>query len=88
MVELFGTQAVDIRTLRRDFNFRYRSPAHWIEVFRTFYGPTHQAFAALDAARQRALEADLTALLARLNVGGTQSLLVPGEYLEVIIVKR
>jgi len=87
MVELFGRQGADIRTQRTNFNFRYRSPAHWIEVFRTFYGPTHQAFAALDAARQQALEADLTALLERLNVGGPKSLIVPGEYLEVVIVK-
>jgi ubiquinone/menaquinone biosynthesis C-methylase UbiE len=88
IVELFGPQAADIRTVRRQFNFRYRSPAHWIQIFRDFYGPTHKAFAALDASRQRVLEADLTALLVRRNVGGPDSLVVPGEYLEVVIVKR
>ena len=88
IVELFGPQAADIRTVRKQFNFRYRSPAHWIQIFRDFYGPTHKAFAALDASRQRILEADLTALLERRNVGGPDSLVVPGEYLEVVIVKR
>ena len=88
IVELFGPQAVDIRCVRKHFNFRYRSSAHWIQVFRDFYGPTHKAFAALDAAKQAALERDIVALLERLNVAGKSSLIVPSEYLEVVIVKR
>jgi SAM-dependent methyltransferase len=87
MVELFGPQAADIRCVRKHFNFRYSSSAHWIQVFRDFYGPTHKAFAALDAAAQAALERDIIALLERLNVAGKSSLVVPGEYLEVVIVK-
>lgn len=88
IVELFGPEATDIRCVRRDFNFRYRSAAHWIEVFRNFYGPTHKVYAALDPARQARLTEDITALLERLNVGGPNSLVVPGEYLEVVIVKK
>lgn len=88
IVELFGPDATDIRCVRRNFNFRYRSPAHWIEVFRNFYGPTHKAYAVLDADRQARLTADLTALLERRNVGGSSSLVVPGEYLEVVVVKK
>ena len=88
IVELFGPEATDIRTHRRVFNFRYRSAAHWIEVFRNFYGPTHKVYAALDPARQAALTADITALLERLNVGGPYSLVVPGEYLEVVITRK
>ena len=88
IVALFGAQAADIRCVRKVFNFRYRSSAHWIQVFRDFYGPTHKAFAALDAGKQGALEQDITALLERSNVAGPSSLVVPGEYLEVVIVKR
>lgn len=88
IVELFGTQAQDIRTVRRNFNFRYRSAAHWLQVFRDYYGPTHKAFAALDQAGQARLEADTTKLLERLNIAGPGSLVVPGEYLEVVITKR
>jgi SAM-dependent methyltransferase len=87
IVELFGPQAADIRCARRNFNFRYRSSAHWIQIFRSFYGPTHKAFAALDAERQVRLDQDITALLERRNVGGPGTLIVPGEYLEVVIVK-
>jgi SAM-dependent methyltransferase len=88
IVELFGWQAADIRCERKIFKFRYASAAHWIQVFRDYYGPTHRAFAALPAAAQARLEADLTELLQRLNVAGPGSLVVPGEYLEVIIVKH
>jgi SAM-dependent methyltransferase len=88
IAELFGAQARDIRTERRNFNFRYRSAAHWLQIFRDFYGPTHKAFAGLDPARQEALAQDITALLNRLNTAGPASLVVPGEYLEVVITKR
>jgi ubiquinone/menaquinone biosynthesis C-methylase UbiE len=87
IVELFGSYAADIRTVRRHFNFRYRSAAHWIEVFRDFYGPTHKAYAALDAARQLRLTQEITQLLGRLNVAGADSLVVPSEYLEIVITK-
>ena len=87
IVELFGPQAADIRCTRKHFNFRYASAAHWVQVFRDFYGPTHKAFAALDSAQQASLERDIVALLERLNVAGPSSLVVPGEYLEVVVVK-
>jgi len=88
IVALFGAQAADIKAVRKIFNFRYRSSAHWLEVFRDYYGPTHKAFAALDPAQQESFEADIVALLNRLNVGGRHSLVVPSEYLEVVITKR
>ena len=88
IVELFGPAATDIRCERRNFTFRYRSPAHWVEVFRSFYGPTHKAYAALDPVRQARLTEDITALLERLNVGGKDSLVVPSEYLEIVITRK
>ncbi|HET7524378.1 MAG TPA: class I SAM-dependent methyltransferase [Burkholderiaceae bacterium] len=88
LVELFGPYATDIRCVRREFQFRYRSAAHWIAVFRDFYGPTHQAFKALDTDKQAALSRDIEQLLEQLNRGGAHSLVVPGEYLEAVITKR
>ena len=88
IVELFGAQAKAIRAVRRYFNFRYRSAAHWIQVFRDFYGPTHKAFAALDNSGREALAKDITALLHRLNTAGPSSLVVPSEYLEVVIERK
>jgi SAM-dependent methyltransferase len=85
---LFADAAVSVRATPREFNFRYRSPAHFIEVFRTWYGPVHKAFAALPAEGAAALEADITALLERLNVAGPDSLVVPSAYLEVVVTRR
>jgi SAM-dependent methyltransferase len=87
VAELFGASAAQIRCERQIFNFRYRSAAHWVQVFRDYYGPTHKAFAALDAAGQQALERDLHALLNEFNVAGNGSLVVPGAYLEAVITK-
>ena len=88
IVELFGSQARDIRCQRRHFNFRFRSPAHWLQVFRSYYGPTVKAFAALDDTGARALERDILGLLGQLNTAGNDSLVVPSEYLEVVITRR
>jgi len=88
IVELFGALATDIRTARKHFNFRYRSAAHWLEVFRNYYGPTHKVFAGLDDPKRSALEKDITALLNRCNVAGPASLVVPGEYLQVVIERN
>ena len=81
-------QAADMRTVRKTFNFSYHSAAHWVPIFRDFYGPTHKAFVVLDPAAQNALEKDITALLKRCNIAGPASLVVPGEYLEVVIAKH
>ena len=88
IVELFGSHAAQIRCQHRHFNFRYRSAAHWVQVFRELYGPTHKAFGALDAQGAQSLERAITALLEELNVGGPQSLVVPSEYLEIVITKQ
>ena len=85
LAELFPGHQVEASA--QVFNFRYRSPGHWLEIFRTYYGPTNRAFAALDAPKQAALEADILELLARMNRGGTDTLIVPSAYLEVVVTK-
>jgi SAM-dependent methyltransferase len=84
---LFGDGA-DVAVTERVFNFRYRSAAHFIDTFRTWYGPVHKAFGALPAEKSAELYADLSDLLNGLNRGGANGLLVPSEYLEVIVTKR
>jgi SAM-dependent methyltransferase len=88
LAELFSGAAESIETQRRDFVFRYRSPAHWLEVFRTYYGPLHKAFGALEAAKQDALARDIEALLAEHNRARDGTLVMPSAYLEVVIAKR
>ena len=85
---LFGDRASAIHATPKLFNFRYRSAAHFVEVFRTWYGPVHKAFAALPPETAALLECDLIDLLNRLNQGGEHSLVVPSEYLEIVITRR
>jgi ubiquinone/menaquinone biosynthesis C-methylase UbiE len=84
---LFRASASDIKTTPRDFFFRYRSPQHWVDVFRSWYGPVHKAFAGLPAEKQPQLEKDLIDLIAEFNTSGDSTMIVPGEYLEVVVVK-
>ncbi len=88
LVELFGNLASDIKCERRIFNFRYKSAAHWVQIFRDYYGPTHKAFASLQGDAHAALERDIVKLLNEMNTAGSKSLVVPGEYLEVVVTKR
>ncbi len=88
IAQLFGDQASQIRCEPRVYNFRYASPAHWLEIFRQYYGPTHKAFGALDADGQANLARDITQLLETMNIGGDGSLVVPSEYLEIVITRQ
>jgi SAM-dependent methyltransferase len=86
--ELFGTSARTIGSKSRFFNFRYRSPEHFVEVFRSYYGPMNKTYAALDAAKQAALTSDLLALIALGNASGDATLVLPSAYLEVVIERK
>ena len=88
LAALFGDRATSISMTKRTFNFRYRSAAQFIDVFRTWYGPVHKAFATLGAGQAAALERDVTELLERHNVAGTRSLVVPSEYAEIVVTRR
>lgn len=86
--EMFGAGARDIAADPRMFMFRYRSARHWLDVFRTFYGPMLKAFEALDAKAQTALTDDLLALVGEYNLARDGTAAVPGEYLEIVITRR
>jgi SAM-dependent methyltransferase len=82
--QLFEGRVAAFEAVRRNYVFRYRSPQEWLDTFRTYYGPMHKAFAALDGDRQAALASELTDLATRFN-RATQTMAVPSEYLEVVI---
>jgi ubiquinone/menaquinone biosynthesis C-methylase UbiE len=84
---MFGP-AADIRIEPRSFNFRYLSAKHFLDVFKTYYGPMLKAFEALDTGGQAALSDDLLAVIARRNRATDGSVIVPSEYLEIVVTKR
>jgi SAM-dependent methyltransferase len=86
--ELFGAHATNVQAISRNFVFRYRSSEHWLEAFRAFYGPVLKAFAALDMPTQAGLQRDLLMLVERFNHSGDRYMVVPSEYLEIVITRK
>lgn len=86
--ELFDERIAKLEAVRRNFVFRYRTPQHWLETFRTYYGPMNKAFGAVNAAQQESLAADLIQLVRQFNRATDGAMLVPSEYLEVVIRRR
>ncbi len=85
--ELFDTSMTSIETVQRNFVFRYRSPGHWLNVFKRYYGPVLKTFAALEPTAQDALQRDLLALMERFNRAGDGTIVIPSEYLEVVVTR-
>jgi ubiquinone/menaquinone biosynthesis C-methylase UbiE len=83
---LFGSRA-SIAANSRNFVFRYKSPDHWLNVFRNYYGPVIKAFAAIDPDAREALERDLYALVGEFNIARDGTMVAPGEYLEVVVTR-
>jgi ubiquinone/menaquinone biosynthesis C-methylase UbiE len=88
LAEMFGGAASEIAAEPRMFVFRYRSPDHWLDVFKSYYGPMLKAFAALDETGQAALRRDLMTLLGEFNHADDGTVVVHSEYLEAVITKR
>ena len=88
LAELFEPHASSLRSAPREFVFRYRSPTHWLDIFRSYYGPVLKAFAALEPTARTALEQALLDLVARCNRAHDGTMVVPSEYLEVVITRH
>ena len=86
--EFFGAGSTDIAITEKTYAFRYRSPEHWMKVFRDYYGPMQKAFGALDEAGQEALERDLLDLVAEHNAATDGTMVVPAAYLEVVVTRK
>ena len=85
---LFGERVDTLVTERKHFVFRYRSPQHWFDTFRTYYGPMQKAFMAVGADKQESFSADVIKLVQHFNRTADGSMVVPSEYLEVVIKLR
>lgn len=88
MEKAFGAESSALKAKPRNFVFRYRSPQHFLDVFRDYYGPMLKAFEALNAAGRKALSQDIIELIGRFNTSSDGTVVVPGEYLEVVVTKR
>lgn len=81
-------EGASVAATKRQFVFRYKSPAHWLEIFRTYYGPVLKTFSAMNGKQAISLEADILALIAEFNIATDGTAVVPGDYLEIVVTKK
>ncbi|HZO74531.1 MAG TPA: class I SAM-dependent methyltransferase [Ktedonobacteraceae bacterium] len=86
--ELFGTEITSLQATQRIFFHRYRSAQHAVEISCTYYGPVAMAIQALEPATRQCLYRDLQVVFEQANQSSDDTLVAPGEYLEVVAVRR
>lgn len=87
MRDLFGDRISDLRAERRSARQGFRSADHFIEFFRTYFGPIKTAFERVGPEGEEALYADLHASLTADNVDGDRALVFEPEYLQVVAIR-
>jgi hypothetical protein len=85
--ELFGDGIADLRVERRVSRQPFRSADHYIEFFRTYFGPTQMAYERVGEEGEQALTDDLRAFLESANTAGDRAMVLEAEYLEVIATR-
>jgi SAM-dependent methyltransferase len=86
---LFGDAICSLETEERTFTFRFTSAEEFVDFFRTWYGPTLKAFAALEGEARDALERDLVALAREFDrLGSAGAIAIPATYIEAVAVTR
>ena len=86
---LFGDAIASLEIEERTFTFRFTSAEEFVLFFRTWYGPTLKAFAALEGDARDALEQDLLALARRSDrLGCAGAIAIPATYTEAVAVTR
>jgi ubiquinone/menaquinone biosynthesis C-methylase UbiE len=86
--ELFGDRVTCLEVTERTFTWRFASAEEFVDFFRTWYGPTLKAFAALEGAARAALEHDLLALARRHDRLGVDAVAIPATYVEAVALAR
>lgn len=85
--EVFGEAISDLRVERRKSRQAFRSADHFLDFFRTYFGPTKVAYERVGADGEAALTADLKAYLEEYNTGDKRALVMEPEYLQVIATR-
>ncbi|MCP4318875.1 MAG: class I SAM-dependent methyltransferase [Hyphomicrobiales bacterium] len=83
----FEPHASSISFVRKTFNFRYHSPEHFLNFFRTYYGLTRKAFEKVGPDGEKALADDILDLCREFDVATDGSLRAASDYAEVVFVK-
>jgi SAM-dependent methyltransferase len=85
--ELLGDGVSEISFQRRPSRQTFFSADHYIDFFRSYFGPIKMAYDKVGAEGEEALTADLRTWLAEENVAGDKAMVIEPEYLEVIATR-
>jgi SAM-dependent methyltransferase len=85
--DLFGGAIESLTLTRRDVKLRYRSAEHWLDFFRTYFGPIREVYEELSPARQQRFGQDLMDVVIEANVSGDETIVAPVAYSEIVLVK-
>jgi ubiquinone/menaquinone biosynthesis C-methylase UbiE len=85
--ELFGDRISDLKLEKMISRQVFRSPDHYLDFFRTYFGPVKAAFEKVGPEGEEALTADLRTFLEEANTGGERALVLEPEYLEVVATR-
>lgn len=88
LADLFGDKIEWVSLTKRTFDFCYRSPEHFSEWFRLYYGPITRLAGTLDEGPRAQFAADLADVSRQFNRADDGTVLAPGEYLEAVGVRR
>jgi SAM-dependent methyltransferase len=84
---LFGDGVSELRVERRKSRQAFRSPDHYLEFFRAYFGPIKTAFEKVGPEGEAALASDLRAYLEEANTAGERALVIEPEYLQVLATR-
>lgn len=85
--ELFGDGIADLRVEKRVSRQPFRSADHYIDFFRTYFGPSKMAYERVGPEGEGALTDDLRTFLNDANTAGDRALVLEAEYLQVIATR-
>jgi ubiquinone/menaquinone biosynthesis C-methylase UbiE len=85
--QLFGDRISNLRTQRLKSRQPFFSIDHYIQFFRTYFGPIKSAYEHVGPDGERALTEDLRQMLAEVNTGGDRGLVIEPEYLRLVAIR-
>jgi SAM-dependent methyltransferase len=85
--ELFGDGIAELRTGRRPSRQAFRSVDHYLDFFRSYFGPIKTAFDRAGPENEEILASELRAHLEKSNLAGDGPLVLKPEYLQVVVTR-
>ena len=85
--EYLGNGIESLHIYQREFRYRFAGVNDWFECFKTTYGPVKSLYESLSSSDRAELTAKVNEVVNRFNCAKDNSLVLPINYIEAVIVK-